>query len=255
MYSVAISVGAGLLLFILLTATGLLSWYASILPATIVMLGLMFVIARRVNTAVTAEVAGIAPLLQAQDVDGAQALIRSIQQRFGKWQLYLDGQLESQLGMIDYMQGKFDDAFPKLKAGEWRNPYALICIGCIHFRRSEREAAWASFTKAQEADPKESMSFLVHAVLRANAGDREEALKVIGAGLAGAPANAALTKLQATVANKKKIDVKQLPPTWYNFFPEDAVRPMLVRGRKGPPPPGAPVAPQPRFGARSAPRK
>lgn len=255
MYSVAISVGAGLALFLVLTVSGLLSWYGSILPAVLLSGGLLFVIARRVNARVTEEVAAVTPLLQAQDIAGAQAHLRGIQQRWGRWQLYLDAQLESQLGMIDYMQGKWDEALPKLEKGQWRNAYALICIGAIRHRKGDKEAAWAAFGKAVEADPKESMAYLVHAVLKANSGDREGALKVLGDGLGALPEQAALTKLQHTIANKKKIDVKQLPQTWYNFFPEDAVRPMLVRGRKGPPPPGVPVPPQPRFGARSAPRK
>ena len=255
MYSVAIAVASGVALFLVLTLSGLLSWWGSLLPGLLLAMGLLFFIARRINASVTAEVAGITPLLEAQDVAGAQAHIRSIQTRFGRWQLYLDAQLEAQLGMIDYMTGKWDDALPKLEKGSWRNAHALVCIGCIHYRRSRKDEAWKAFDKAAETDAKEMMAYLVHAVLKSNSGDREGALLVIGKGLEALPEQAALKKLHATIANKKKIDVKQLPATWYNFFPEDAAKQMLVRGRKGGPMPGVPQPPQPRHGARSAPRK
>jgi hypothetical protein len=256
MYSVAIAVAAGVAFFLMLTLTGLLSWWASLLPATLLAGGLMFAIARRVNALVSVEVAGITPLLQSRDVEGAQSLIRSIQARYGRWQIALEGQLEAQLGVIDYMQGKWDDALPRLEKGSWRNSHALMLIACIRFRRGDKEGAWASFDKAVDADAKESMAYLVHAVLRANAGDREGALIVLGKGLEALPAHAALEKLQSTLANKKKVDTKQLPQTWYNFFPEDAMKQqVVVRGMKGPPPPGVPQPPQPRFGARSAPRR
>lgn len=253
MYNIAISVGLGLVVFALVSLA--LPWWGSILPALLVSGLAMFLLARRINEKLTPELAKLQPLLEARDVAGAQAHLRSIQATYGKWQLYLDSQLEAQLGMLDYLQMKWDEALPKLETGSWRNAHALICIGCIHYRKGDKDKAWESLGKAVDADSKEVMTHVVLAVLRAKSDQRDEALTAVAAGLQALPDNAVLKKLQHTIANKKKIDIKQLPQTWYQFFPEDMAKQMVVRGRKGPPPPGAPQVPQPRHGARSAPRR
>ena len=55
-----------------------------------------------------------------------------------------------------------------------------------------------------------------------------------------------LKSLRSTIANKKKIQTKKFPESWYQFFPEDIAASQMMRGRKGGPPPGA-VIPQPRM--------
>jgi tetratricopeptide (TPR) repeat protein len=253
MYNVVIAVGAGVIVFAVVAA--LLSPWAAIVPAVLVVGGAMFFLARRVNRLIEADMAKLPAMLEARQIQEAEAHLRGMQERYGKWQLMLDGQLEAQLGMLDYLQLKFDDALPKLEKGSWRNAHALICVGAIHYRRGRKEQAWEALEKAQNADSKELMGHLVHAVLRAKSGDRDGALAAIATGLEALPDHAQLVQLRNRVANKKKIDVKQLPQTWYQFFPEDLQKQMLVRGRKGGPHPNAPQMPQQRIGARSAPRR
>ena len=70
-------------------------------------------------------------------------------------------------------------------------------------------------------------------------------------GLENLPDNELLKQMQADVANKRKVKTDRYPETWYNFFPEDLLKSHLVRGRRG----VQPMMPQPRFGARMAPRR
>lgn len=253
MYNVVISLVAGAAVFALVSV--LLNPWAAILPGLLVTAAAMFFLARRINGIIEAELLKLPPLLEARKVDEAEAVLRDVQQKYGRWQLFLDAQLEAQLGMIDYLQMKFDDALPKLDKGSWRNAHALICVGAIHFRKGDKEAAWEALTKAQDADSKELMTHLVHGVLRTRGGDRDGALAAVGRGLEALPDNDQLKRLQRRIANKKKIDVKQLPQTWYQFFPEDLAKQMAVRGRKGGPHPQAQAMPQQRIGAKRAPRR
>jgi len=252
-YNVAIALTAGALVFALVSV--LLNPWAAILPGLLVTGGAMFFLARRVNRLVEAEMAKVPALLEARKIDEAEAHLRSIQARFGRWQLLLDGQLEAQIGMIDYLQLRFDEALPKLEKGSFRNAFAQICVGAIHYRRGRKDEAWEALSKAQSTDGKELMTHLVHAVLRSKSGDRDGALAAIATGLEALPGNQHLQNLQRRLQNKKKVDVKQFPQTWYQFFPEDLQKQMLVRGRKGGPHPDAPQMPQQRIGARSAPRR
>lgn len=253
MYNVVISFVIGVVVF---GAVSLfLPWWGSLLPALLAAGLAMFFLARRINGLVQPELAKVGPLLQARDVKGAEAQLRSVQERFGKWQLYLDQQIEAQLGMIDYLQMKWDAALPKLEKGSWQNASAQMCIGAIHFRKGNKEKAWELLAKACDTDAKDPLTHIVHAVLRARSDQREEALAAVSKGLETLPDHTGLKQLKQRIANKKKIDVKQLPQAWYQYFPEDLAKQMAVRGRKGGPLEGQPQAPQPRHGARSAPRR
>lgn len=253
MYNVLIAIAAGGAVFTLVAV--LLSPWAAILPGLLVTAGAMFLLARRINGILEVELAKVPAMLEQRQLDEASAHLQSIQDRYGRWQLMLDGQLEAQKGMLDYLQLRFDDALPKLEKGSWRNAPALVCIGAIHFRRGRKDEAWEALTKAQDADPKDLMTHLVHAVLRSRASDRDGALAAVATGLETLPDSQHLQNLQKRLQNKKKIDVKQFPQQWYQFFPEDLQKQMLVRGRKGGPHPDLPEVPQQRIGARSAPRR
>jgi len=253
MYNVALSSLIGFVVFGAVSV--FLPWWGSLLPALLATGLSLWLLARRINGLLQPELEKVGPLLEARDVKGAEAHLRSVQKRFGRWQLYLDSQIESQLGMIDYLQMKWDQALPKLEKGQWQNAHAQVCVGAIHFRQGRKEKAWEFLAKACETDAKNPMTHIVHTVLRARADQREEALAAISKGLETLPKHGGLKQLKQRVANKKKIDVKQLPQAWYQYFPEDLAKQMVVRGRKGGPIEGQPQAPQPRHGARSAPRR
>jgi tetratricopeptide (TPR) repeat protein len=252
-YNALAALGIGLAVFAPISLW--LGPIAAVVPAILAMGVAMFLLARRTGRLVEAEIARVVPLLQERKIDEAKQLLTQIKQRHGRWQFMLDGQMDAQIGMIDYLQMKFDDALPKLEKGRSRNWTALTCIGCIHWRQGRKEEAYKAFTEATAAGPKESMAYIVQASLLVRDGKRTEALAALDAGIQQLPSSELLKNLRNTVANKNPIKVQSLPQTWYQFFPEDMAQQMLVKGRRGPPPPGTPQQPQPRFGARHAPRR
>jgi tetratricopeptide (TPR) repeat protein len=254
MYNIAIAFASGFVVFLLTSQA--MGPIPAVLPGLLVTGVAMFLLSRRTARAVEAEMAELMPLMQERRIDEAVAKLASIKARYGRWQLMLEGQMDAQIGMIDYLQMKFDEALPRLEAGKFRNWTALTCIGCIHWRRGRKEQAYEAFAAAAAAAPKESIIYLVWTTLLVRDGKREEALKAIGEGVKANPDAQTLKNLQKTVANKKKISTKHFPQTWYQFFPEDMARQMTMRGRRGPLPEGAPQMPQaPRIGARRAPRR
>ncbi|MEZ4315923.1 MAG: hypothetical protein R3F61_00390 [Myxococcota bacterium] len=253
MYNIAISALSGLVVFAL--ASAWLGPIAGVVPALLVMAGVMFWLSRRTGALVQAEMERVVPLLQERRIDEATVLLEGIKAKYGRWQVLLDGQIDSQLGMIDYLQMKFDDALPKLEKGKWRNWTALTCIGCIQYRKGDKEAAWASLSDAADAAGKEALVYLVWATLLTRAGDTKRALEVVDRGLTEMPESEQLRNLQKVVANKKKINTKVFPQTWYQFFPEELAQQMVMRGRRDGPPAGMPAAPNQRISARRAPRR
>jgi hypothetical protein len=263
MYNVLIAFGIATATFLV----GALAFgpFAGILPALIVFVAAQFVLGRRSGTAIQAEVAGVEPLLRDRKLDEAVALLRGVQQRWGRWQFLLDAQIEAQLGVLDYLQRKYDEAAPKLLAGgkgpfTWtafgRNPLALAMLACIHYRQGRKDEAWTTFQQASEASGTEVIVYQVWATLLSRDGKRAEALAAVARGLAAHDKNAALLDLQTRLANDRRVEVKEFGQAWYQFFPEDALLEQVMTGRKGPTPTGVPQRPQaPRIGARHAPRR
>ncbi|MFT4622891.1 MAG: tetratricopeptide (TPR) repeat protein [Myxococcota bacterium] len=251
MYNILIAIGLGLLMYGVVAV--LLHPIGAVFPAVGVVVLAIFLLTRRTGRQVEAEMRALPQLLQARKVDEAKALLDGVRQRYGRWQILLGGQLEAQVGMLDYIQMKFDDALPRLKKGTFQNWTAWTAIACIHWRRDRRDDAWAAFEKAASAGSKEAIVYAMWAQLLVKAGKRNEAVSVLARGLEVLPESDFLKGLSKRVANKKSIDVKRFPQTYYQFWPEEFAKSYVMRGRRDGGMAGQRV--QPRFGGRAAPRR
>lgn len=263
MWSFGVSLAAGAAVFVL----GAVAFgpFAGILPGLLVFVVVQFLVGRWSSAAIQKELAGVEPLLRDRKLDEAVALLRRVQQQWGRWQYLLDAQIEAQLGVLDYLQMKFDEARPKLEAGAkgpftWtafgRNPLALAMLACIHWRQGRKDEAWAAFASGAEATGTDPVFYQVWATLLARDGKRTEALQAVAKGLEAHAKHAALLDLQHRLANDKRVDPREFGQAWFQFFPEDLLKEQVMTGRKGPTPAGAPQRPPaPRYGARHAPRR
>jgi tetratricopeptide (TPR) repeat protein len=252
MYNILISFGVSTVVFVVI---GLwMSPYAAVIPALILFAVLVVVLTRRLGKQVEKEMSKLVPLLQQRKIVQAERLIRRIQKDYGRWQVMLTGQLDAQLGMIHYLQLKWDKSLPLLKKGKWRNWAAMVCIGCVHYRGKRYEEAWKALEAAASVGRKEPMVYIVWATLLTRAGKRTEALDVLTRAQKKIPDSAVLKSLRSTIANKKKIQTKKFPETWYQFFPEDMAASQMMRGRKGGPPPGMGL-PQPKVRGKAGRRR
>jgi hypothetical protein len=254
MYNLILALAAGLVLFV---AVGLwLGWVAAILPALAIAVTAMFLLSRRTSRLVEAELATLPALLQNRRIDEAQTKLVHVKERYGRWQFLLAGMMDVQLGLIDYLQLRFAEAKPKLESGKWRNGVALTCLGCIDYRNGNKDGAWKNFAAATAATTNDPMLYVVRATLLARDGLRAEALAAVSEGLGNLPDSQVLRDLKNKIANKQKIDIKAFGEGWFQYFPEELVAQMSMRGTRGGPSPLFGKLPQqPRPGARHAPRR
>lgn len=222
------------------------TWYAPIAPALLFGGVTFYLIFQQMTKRVQAQLQLLPPLLQARDLEGAERLLDGVVARYGKWVLLLGSQIAAQKGMLRYAQMKWDEARPLLEKGTLYNWQARTALACIAYRKGDKDAVWEHLEKASNASSKESMVYVVWAVLAIRSGDRERALKALAKGLEKNAESETLKELQKKVANKKKIKPAQLPEAWYHFFPEDLMQQMRVRGRRGGPP-QLPPGVQPRY--------
>ena len=202
---------------------------AAVVPALMAGLITFGVLGYRTGKAVQAEMEQVVGLLQMQNQAGARQKLLDIQARYSNHQPLIGGQVAAQLGMMDYVQMKWDVALPNLMKGKWRNWAALVCIAGVHHRKGDLEKTWEFLEKARKASKKEPMVYLVHAVLLTRGEQREEALGVLAVGLENLPDSKLLKELRNTIANKKRVDVSKFPQSWYQFFPEDYAQRMAGR--------------------------
>src|SRR5690349_13666108 len=146
MYALLLASAAAAAVF--LTTALLWSPIAGILPALLVFLLVGYFLFRRLSTRLEAEMRAVVDMLQGQRIDDARRRLEDIRLQWGRWVPLLDGQVEAQLGMIDYLQMKFDEALPKLEKGRYRNWTAEVCIAAIHWRRDRKDQAWKAFEAA-----------------------------------------------------------------------------------------------------------
>lgn len=211
---------------------------AGILPAIFAFLAVgvgIFVSQRRKVDAALAPLVG---LLESQRVDEAVALIEKLKTIHGPWVPGLDGQLDAQLGFLQYMQLKWDKALPMLMSGRWRNPMALLCIAAIHLRKQRDEQAWSFLEDAEAAASKDPNVFVVSATLRMKRGKREEALQALGRGREACDNKVPIDRLKRVIANGKRIQADKLPEVWMQVWPEDLIAKMKKQGYGQPGGPG-----------------
>lgn len=236
MYNTLIAAAAAVAVYALIALT--LQPVAAIFPAVLLFGVVFYLLTRRTGKAVDAGLAEVMELLQEQKLDEAIARIESVKDQWSRWQPLLARQLDAQTGMIHYLQLHWDEALPLLDRGKWRNWTAHTCIGAIHYRQDRKDEAWESFAKAAKASKKEAMVYVVWATLLSREGKREEALEALSEGLKAVPESELLKRVQGAIANKKRLETRTYPQTWYQFFPEDLVRQQqqLRRQRTGPMP-------------------
>ncbi len=257
MYNLLIAIAVAVSLFAVITL-GFGSAVAAVLPA--LMAGsIVFILAMRRHVGlIQAETAELPALLDPSTIK-SEAEMRSrfaevdkrlvdLKQRWGNWQFLLASQLDGQRGMLRYAQKDWDAAFPLLDAGKWRDANLHTALACIHWRRGQRDKAWPLLEEASRLAPKDPMIAVVHAVLDHEAERTPQALAVLTAALVEQPGNELVTSVRDDIANKRKIERKNFPQSWLQFFPEDA---PLILGSS----PGArhPAANTPMRGARGAP--
>ncbi|MFK7930499.1 MAG: tetratricopeptide repeat protein, partial [Myxococcota bacterium] len=212
------------------------TWYAPIIPAVLAGCLTFYVLFTQMTKRVQAQLEPLGALLQNRQLEQAEAVMDGVQRKWGMWVLLLNQQVSAQKGVLRYAQMKFDDAKPLLDKGKWNNWQAHAMLGAIAHREGDHAKCWDHLDKAAKASAKEPMVYILHAVLAVRTDDRDRAMTALSTGMEKAPASNALKALHKTIANKKRIQTKKLPESWFHFFPEDLMKQMMVRGRKGGPP-------------------
>ncbi len=199
-------------------------WWGSLLMALVVFMGVFYVIARIIMKKVMGVMETVTKDLQGQRLEKA---VRELQAafRYGKWQIYVKGQLNAQIGMIYYMKRDFAAAFPYLEKAFFKNWAAMGMLAVSYMKRNKNDKMRETFEKALQGSPKEPLLWNLYAYCLVETGETAKAKEVLEKGLKKLPGDERISHNLEAVREGKKMKMKNFGEMWLQFHLE---RPSAV---------------------------
>jgi len=219
MYNLFISAGIMVASFFLLKFAAGLSWWFSLVIALLLFMGTFYLISRIVMKKVMAIMETATRDLQAQRVEKG---IRELQSAFpyGKWQIYVTGQVNSQIGMIYYMKRDFTAAFPYLEKAFFKNWAAMGMLAISYLKRNKKDKMKETFDKAVQGSPKEALLWNLYAYCLCEADEPNRAKEILEKGLKKVPGDEKTRQNLELLREGKKMKMKGFGEMWLQFHLE-----------------------------------
>ncbi|MEZ4273247.1 MAG: hypothetical protein R3C68_17965 [Myxococcota bacterium] len=244
MRNILFALAIGLIVFAALYVPGVLSLGESIVPGIFVMLLAYYVLARRTFKRVEKIFNASAQALQAMPprfdlavatLQGAYALAST--------QIGIRTQVDSQIGMLYFLQKEFSKALPHLKRalgfGHWLGA-AMLAV--IYYKKKNYDELRKTLEIVTKRGKKESMAWNLSAYLFCQLGERDEAQRVLIEGIKKTNDNPKIRENLLALQNGKKIKMRSYKEQWYQLhlerppaqYQQAALRPKLSRtARRG----------------------
>ncbi|MHC1698389.1 MAG: tetratricopeptide repeat protein [Geobacteraceae bacterium] len=219
MYNLLISLGAAAVIFVVFMFAVGLPWWVSLLVSFALLAVCYLLLMRYVLKKVGAAMESAGKDLQAQRIEKA---IKTLQQalRFSAWQFSVRGQIHSQIGMIYYLKRDFSNAFPHLEKSFAKNWIAMGMLAVTYMKRNKKEKMTATFEKAVQWSPKESLLWNLYAYCLAENGSADQAKKVLERGLKKLPGEERITHNLQALQEGKRMKMKNFGDMWLQFHLE-----------------------------------
>ena len=240
MYNLLIALGVGLAITLGVKLTGLGPLWAGIIPGIIALVATYVVLAQRVGKQLQALMLAVQKELQGQPTSQkeAQARIeRAIKMLEGglvyeKQQFLVGPEIHAQIGMLKYMSKDLDGARPHFARASARNYMAKAMEGALFFQKKDGAAMKKAFEAATVSGKKESIVWAVYAWCLVQNKQKDEALQVLGRGVAANPSDEKLKSSLSALQNDKRLKMKPYEPLWWQFGLE-APPPQMIGGGGG----------------------
>lgn len=226
MYNLLIAIAAAVVAFLFFFATGLVSWWGSVLPSTVALLGTYYFLMRRTFRELEAIVMTAQKDLAAKRWEPG---IAKLKEAFplAKWQFFVAPQINAQIGMIYYMLKRFDEAKPFLELSFVRIAQARAMLGALYFQRKDYASMSRVFEEATKHSKKDGFLWSIYAFCLDKAGEREKALAALSRGLAESPEDEKLKANQLALQNKERMKMKAYGNEWWMFHLEAPPRELM----------------------------
>ncbi|MBK5276212.1 MAG: hypothetical protein JJE30_14335 [Desulfuromonadales bacterium] len=219
MYNLLISAGAALAVLLILLFGFKLVWWGSILIALLVFSGVFLLFSRIIMKKVMAAIEIAGKDLQGQRFEKAIRELKDALQ-YGKWQVYVEGQLNAQIGMIYYMKREFSNAFPFLEKSFFKNWAAMGMLAICYMKRQKKDKMIATFEKALQWSNKEPLFWNLYAYCLVECGETGKAKEALEKGLKKVPGDINIKENLENLQQGRKMKMRQYGDMWYQFHLE-----------------------------------
>jgi tetratricopeptide (TPR) repeat protein len=144
--------------------------------------------------------------------------------QFSSRQFLVKGSIDGQIGVVQYLRKKNEEAEPLLVAASMQHYIAKAMLGILQWKRGDKKKARETFDLALKAGKKESLLYAVYAYVLLEMGDRNRAIEILNKGLEICKGDERLITNRNLLQNGKALKMKVYGEQWYQFLLE---RPMI----------------------------
>jgi len=243
MYNLLLSLAAGAVVALAIAFGTSYGWVAAVFPGFLVATALYVYVAFRVRKQMEAIGETVQRELTARHVDKAILALQGAF-RLSPWMFQVKEQLHSQIGTLRYLTGDLDEAVADLEKSLPRGWFARLVnrdgtgrlfLATARYRRRDVSGALALYEEVVGVSDKHGLAWSVYAWVLEKEGRHEDAIRVLGRGVAKLPKDANLQESLQALQNGKKLKLWKLyPMEWYQFGLEapPAVDPTGGRARR-----------------------
>lgn len=191
-------------------------WWYGILPGMIGLVAAYVIMARRTMKQVQAIVQRAQSDLQGQNIDQGIEILKEAYP-LGKWQFFVQAQVDAQIGTVLYMSQRFDEAEPFLKRAFKKNWVARAMLGTLYYKKKKHDKMKKVFEEAVTANKKESLLWNLYAYCMWKSGQRDEAIAVLNRAVEKLGDEKRTKKNLKALKNKRKMKMRSWNMAWYQF--------------------------------------
>ena len=237
MYNLLIAAGSAALVLLILVAGVKLAWWGALLIALTVFGIVYLVLVRLTMKKVMAAIEAAGKDLQAQRLEKAVRSLKDALQ-YGKWQIYVEAQLNSQIGSIYYIKRDFTNAFPYLEKSFFKHWTSMAMLAICYMKRQKRDLMTTTFEKAVQWNAKEPMLWNIYAYCLNECGETAKARETLEKALKKLPGDAQIQENLDALTDGKKMKMRNYGEMWFQFHLESPAalqkHQMAVMGNRMP---------------------
>jgi tetratricopeptide (TPR) repeat protein len=222
MINLLLSIAAGIVVFLITFATG------RIHPGLCGLFGVVGAVlayiwfARRSGKQLEAVMAVAQKEMMARKPDRAVAALEEAF-RLASWQFGVKSSLHANIGVLLYVQKKFDEAEPHLRQSVstllrlWQ---AQAMLAAILFRQKKYDEMEKVFDGALRGNKGETLLYAVRAWCENQRGEKKKAIEILTKGVAENPSDEKLKTLLGRAQNDKRLKLDGWGEQWWQFWLE-----------------------------------
>ena len=215
MYTVLLSILAGVVVGVAWTLLGLWkTWAMGIILGVLVALAAFVLISRVLAKRLEPRFLQAQKQLQSGSHALALATLESLLP-FARWQILLEGQIYAQMGILAYAMEDETRALEWLEKSSLRVADARMALAAILYRRREFERAYEVMDTAIRANKKQILPYNAYAFMLEKQGERAKAIEQLQRCLAREPSNESTRDNLLRLQNDRKLNMKRFGMPWY----------------------------------------